>query len=185
MSDTLASGSRRPSVLRIGRALEAPGPCGPGGDVPVQWQMQRNCSLAPRQLIGVYLSLCVVSSVIALGFWAQGALLVLPIAWIELTVVGVALLVYARHAGDRESIRLEDGRLTVEQQWGSRTLRVDFQPAWVRVEPESADRSLVELSGQGRRVVVGRHIRPELRRQLADEIRWALRHPRGWAAAAV
>jgi hypothetical protein len=33
--------------------------------------------------------------------------------------------------------------------------------------------------------VVGRHIRPELRRQLADEIRWALRHPRGWPAAAV
>jgi uncharacterized membrane protein len=185
MSDTLASGPRRPSVLRIGRALEVPEPRATGVDVPVQWQMRRNCSLAPRQLFGVYLSLCVVSTVIALGFWMQGASLVLPIAWIELTVVGVALLVYARHAGDRESIRLEDGRLTVEQQWGSRTLRVDFLPAWVRVEPESGDRSLVELSGQGRRVVVGRHIRPELRRQLADEIRWALRHPRGWPAAVV
>lgn len=147
--------------------------------------MQRNCSLTPRQLLAVYLSLCAVSTMISLGFWTQGALLVLPIAWFELAVVGLALLVYARHAGDRESIQLRDGRLTVEQQWGSRTLRVDFLPAWVRVEPESGDRSLVELSGQGRRVVVGRHIRPELRRQLADEIRWALRQPRGWPAAAV
>lgn len=185
MSDTFASGPRQSPVLRIGRPIEAAGPPGLPGDRPVQWQMRRNCSLSPRQLFGVYLSLCVVSTVIALGFWAQGASLVLPIAWIELAVVGVALLVFARHAGDRESIRLEGGRLTVEQQWGSRTLRVDFLPAWVRVEPESGDRSLVELSGQGRRVVVGRHIRPELRRQLADEIRWALRHPQGWPAAAV
>lgn len=185
MSDTLASGPRRSSVLRIGRPIEAAGVPGTGGDQPVQWQMQRNCSLSPRQLLGVYLSLCCVSMAIALGFWVQGASLVLPIAWIELAVVGGALLVFARHAGDRESIRLQDGRLTVEQQWGSRTLRVDFLPAWVRVEPESGDRSLVELSGQGRRVVVGRHIRPELRRQLADEIRWALRRPAGRPAAAV
>ena len=172
-------------MLRIGCPIEAARAPGSAAGVPVQWQMKRNCSLSPRQLFGVYLSLCAVSTAIALGFWAHGASLVLPLAWIELAVVGVALLVFARHAGDRESIRLADGRLTVEQQWGSRTLRVEFLPAWVRVEPESGDRSLVELSGQGRRVVVGRHIRPELRRQLADEIRWALRHPQGWAAAAV
>jgi len=45
----------------------------------------------------------------------------------------------------------------------------------VRVEPELGDRSLIELSGQGRRIAVGRFVRPELRRQLADELRWALR----------
>jgi uncharacterized membrane protein len=35
--------------------------------------------------------------------------------------------------------------------------------------------SLVELSGQGRQVRVGRYLRPELRTPLAREIRCALR----------
>jgi len=131
--------------------------------------------MAPRQLFAIYGSLCLVSLGIAGLFWTQGATLVLPLASLELLAVGVALLVYARHATDGEAIELSDGRLTVEQHCGARTLRVDFQPAWVRVEPEHGDRSLVELSGQGRRVVVGRFVRPELRRQLADELRWALR----------
>ncbi len=158
-------------MLRLGREC-----VGEGREAaPVQWQMQRNCSLAPRQLLGVYASLCLLSSAIALGFWWHGAPLVLPFAVLELGVLGTALLLYARHATDGESIRLADGRLTVEQQCGRARLRIDFLPAWVRVEPEGGDRSLVELSGHGRRVVVGRHLRPELRRQLADEIRWALR----------
>jgi uncharacterized membrane protein len=46
----------------------------------------------------------------------------------------------------------------------------------VRVEPQSDDGALVELSGQGHRVAVGRFVRPELRRQLAEELRMALRH---------
>ena len=54
-----------------------------------------------------------------------------------------------------------------------------FAPAFVRVEPRSGDRSLIELSGQGRRITVGRYVRPELRRQLADELRWALRRWQG------
>jgi uncharacterized membrane protein len=45
----------------------------------------------------------------------------------------------------------------------------------VRVEPVADDRSLIELSGQGRSVNVGRFVRPELRPQLAQEIRRALR----------
>ena len=65
--------------------------------------------------------------------------------------------------------------LTVELASGNRLRRVAFQPHWVRVEPRSGDRSLIELSGQGQRVAVGRFVRPELRRQLAEELRWALR----------
>ena len=84
-------------------------------------------------------------------------------------------MVYASHACDSESIRLQGGRLTVEHACGSRVERVEFASQWVRVEPEHGDRSLIELSGQGQRIAVGRFVRPELRRQLADEIRSALR----------
>jgi len=45
----------------------------------------------------------------------------------------------------------------------------------LRIEPVADDGSLVELSGEGRSVRVGRHVRPELRLELATELRRALR----------
>lgn len=126
-------------------------------------------------MMGWYASLCVLSFGIAALFWSQGAILVMPFAWIELVGVGIALLVYSRHATDRESIELRRNRLRVEHVSGGRVECVEFAPEWVRVEPEHGDRSLIELSGQGRRIAVGRFVRPESRRQLADELRWALR----------
>ena len=145
------------------------------GEHSVQWLLKRNCSSTPRQMGVFFASLCVLSLGIGTVCWVQGATLVMPFAWLELLAVGTALLLYARHATDRESICLQPGRLTVEHVSGRRVERVEFAPAWVRVEPEHGDCSLVELSGEGRRIVVGRFIRPELRRQLADELRWALR----------
>lgn len=150
----------------------------------VQWLLKRNCSMAPRQVLAVYLSLCTFSLVIAGFFWFQGATLVLPFAWLELMAVGAALLVYARHAADSECIRLHAGSLTVALASGGRVEQVEFAPAWVRVEPAHGDRSLIELSGQGRRITVGRFVRPELRRQLADELRWAMRRGASGAGAA-
>lgn len=145
----------------------------PGGDV--EWVLKRNCSLAPRQLIVVFASLCVLSLAIAAACWAAGATLVLPFAWLELLALGVALYAYAQHATDRERIALSSGRLVVEHEHGGRIDRAEFRPEWVRVEPCSDDRSLIELSGQGQRIAVGRYVRPELRRGLAQEFRRALR----------
>lgn len=145
----------------------------------IEWELKRNCSLAPRQLLAFYLALCAVSLGIASVFWWQGASLVMPFAWAELLAVGAAMWVYARHAGDRESIALKSDRLTVVHANGSQVVRVEFLPAWVRVEPEHGDHSLIELSGQGRQISVGRYVRPDQRRQLADELRWALRRWQG------
>ncbi|MDE2297639.1 MAG: DUF2244 domain-containing protein [Burkholderiales bacterium] len=152
------------------------------GGQTVQWLLKRNCSATPRQILTLYASLCLVSIGIALAFWNLGATLVMPFAWLELLAVGGALLVYSRHAADSELIRLQPGRLTVERVFGRHVERAEFAPDWVRVEPEHGDRSLVELSGQGQRIAVGRFVRPELRRQLADELRWALRR-RQWLPA--
>lgn len=158
-------------TVRFGREVVPPG----GATAVMSWHLKRNCSLSPAQLLGFYLLCCVVSLGIAAGFWALGALLVLPFAGLELLALGSALLLYARHACDSESISLQDGRLTVEHACARRVSRVEFAAAWVRVEPEHGDRSLIELSGQGRKIAVGRFVRPELRHQLADEIRSALR----------
>ena len=154
--------------LRFGRESGA-------GGGSVQWLLKRNCSLAPRQLLTFYSTLCLLSLAIAGFFWLHGATLVMPFAGVEMLAVGALLLLYARHAADREVIQLLPGRLTVERVSGPHIEQVEFAPAWVRVEPETGDGSLIELSGQGRRIAVGRFVRPESRRQLADELRWALR----------
>lgn len=141
----------------------------------VQWLLKRNCSVTPTQLLGLFASLSVVSLGIATFFWIQGATLVMPFAWAELIAVGIAFTVYARHARDGEKISLQGGQLVIEQETAGRLQRAEFNREWVRVEPKHGDGSLIEVSGQGRSVRVGRHVRPELRPALAREIRFALR----------
>lgn len=141
----------------------------------IRWFLKRNCSVTPSQLGWLYASLCVVSLGIGTVFWLNGARLVLPFAWLELAAVGFAFVLYARHATDGEKIALQGGRLVVELENGGHYERTEFLPHQVRVEPRDSDRSLIEVSGQGRSVRVGRYVRPELRAALAREIRMALR----------
>jgi uncharacterized membrane protein len=141
----------------------------------IHWFLRRNCSVTPAQLGWLYASLCVVTLGIGALFWFQGAVLILPFAWLELAAVGAAFMVYARHAADGEHILLQGQRLVVELEHAGRLERAEFNRDWVRVEPGADDRSLIEVSGQGRRVIVGRYVRPELRPVLAREIRRALR----------
>ena len=141
----------------------------------IHWRLRRNCSVTPVQLGWLYLSLCTVSLGIGVFFWIQGATLVLAFAGLEVAVVGLAFLAYARHAADGEVISLQGGNLVVELETAGRLERAEFDRQWVRVEPKSGDESLIELSGQGRSVEVGRFVRPEHRHLLAREIRKALR----------
>lgn len=172
MSATSSSAARPAGTARVPFSLGRESKV--GSDWAIDWVLQRNSSLAPRQLLAFYASLCVLTLGIAVAFWVSGARMVMPFAWAELLAVGAALWVYARHAADRERIELRGDRLTVEHANGSHVERVEFQPAWVRVEPEQDDRSLIELSGQGRRIAVGRFVQPDQRRQLALELRLAL-----------
>ncbi len=141
----------------------------------IHWRLKRNCSITPVQLAWLYVSLCTVSLGIGVFFWLQGAAMVLAFAGLEVLVVGLAFLAYARHAADGEWISLQGGNLVVELETAGRLERAEFERQWVRVEPKSGDLSLIELSGQGRSIEVGRFIRPELRQVLAREIRKALR----------
>jgi uncharacterized membrane protein len=141
----------------------------------IHWFLRRNCAVTPAQLGWLYASLCVVSLGIGTFFWFQGAVMILPFAWLEVLAVGAAFVVHARHAADREHILLQGRRLVVELESAGRLERAEFNRDRVRVEPGADDRSLIEVSGQGRRVIVGRHVRPELRPALAQEIRRALR----------
>lgn len=164
-----------PLPLRMGRCLHRPPSPGGAGTWVAEWVLKPNCSLKPSQLLAFYLSLCGLSLGIAAFFWLRGATMVLPFAVLELLLVGVALLVYARHASDFERVTWEPGRWVVERRVGSRSHRDEFQTDWVQIDLPPSGRSLVALAARGRQVQVGRHVRPELRRQLAEEFRAALR----------
>ncbi len=140
-----------------------------------QWSFKRNCSMAPGQLLALYLGLCAVSMTVGLAFYFHGAPYVLGFAGLELLCVGLALLVFARHAGDRETLTLRGRTLQVEQRSAQRTATTEFMAEWLTVEPAAGQGSLVELAGQGRTVRVGRFLRPELRALFARELRFALR----------
>ena len=63
----------------------------PGAPSALQWLLQRNCSITPRQLGWVYASLCVVSLLIGGFFMMSGAPAVLAFAGLELLAVGLEI----------------------------------------------------------------------------------------------
>jgi uncharacterized membrane protein len=167
------TGSRGGARWQFGQDI---GPGGPGEEASgTEWLFKRNCSIGPGQLLAVYLGLCAVSLTVGLAFYFHGAPFVLGFAGVELLCVGLALLVFARHAGDRETLTLRGRTLQVNQLSANRLASTEFQAEWLTVEPAAGQGSLVELAGQGRTVRVGRFLRPELRALFARELRVALR----------
>lgn len=143
-------------------------------DSRVCWDFRRNCSVSPRQLAASLALLMFVSLTIGLFFLLNGAPLVLPFASLELLALGVAFMVYARHALDGERIWMDGPVLVVESERGSRMVRKEFHAAWVRIEPMVHADALIEISGQGQRVQVGKYVRHDVRKSLAHDLRRAV-----------
>lgn len=172
----MTPGALRSAPWVFGREVVLAGWRGRAGrQLALQWLLRRNCSITPRELGLVYLSLCGVSLLIATFFFVQGAPFVLAFTGLELAAVGAAMLAFARHAGDRETLTLVGSSLHVEQCFGSRVASTDFAADWLSIEPAAGQGSLVQISGRGELVRVGRFLRPELRGAFARELRLALR----------
>ena len=138
------------------------------------WMLRRNCALTPRQVGCFYLSL-VAASVLIAGFCAfRGAWMVVPFSVIEMSAVGAALLIYARHAVDCERVSLGADALLIESIDGDRrrVTRLDRRAA--RVVVEARPRLEVSVVSRGERVAVGRFIGERERRHFARELREAL-----------
>ena len=155
----------------------------PATDLPMDaepvvkdWLIKRNCSASPRQFVAFYVSLALFSLLIAsLLMWA-GAWLVLPFTGIELLAVGVAFVIYARHAVDYERILLFQNRLLIERMDAETLTQMEFNPRWVRVEPGATPRDPVKLVSRGESVPVGIYLAQHRRKQFAVELRmWLTR----------
>jgi uncharacterized membrane protein len=143
--------------------------------------LQRNCSMTPRQVARAYALLCTLSLSVALAFLLQGFWMVLAFSLLELSCVGLALLLYARHALDRERISLSNDCLLVECVQAEVRSQSRLDPLWTRVltGPEAAaagsPRALITLESRGVKVEIGRFVNEAQRRQVARELRLALR----------
>jgi uncharacterized membrane protein len=146
-----------------------------GHRLVTQWRLKRNCSISPAQMGAAYGALCAMSLAVALVFLVQGVPLVLAFAGLELLAVGTALLVFARHAGDHETLTLDGRSLQVELERAGRVRRIEFAADRLTVEPAAGQGSLITLSGQGQLAQIGRFLRPDLRGAFARELRHALR----------
>ena len=139
------------------------------------WMLNRNCALTPRQVGAFYLSLVAASSVIATVFLLRGAWMILPFSIIEMVALGVALMVYARHAVDGERVILRRDALEIESIDGSRRLVARVDPRAARVEMDARVRGgSVAVVARGERIVVGRFVCERERRRFARELRQAL-----------
>lgn len=144
-------------------------------DGVIGWSFKRNCSITPQQLLRVFIMLSMVSLGVASLFWFHGAVWVLPFAFVEITVLAIAFVVYARHATDAELARLEGDWLVVRLETAGKVELMRFPRASVRVEPLQDEANLIEVTARDMRLCFGRHVRAEWRPLVAQEMRLALR----------
>lgn len=134
--------------------------------------VKRNCSISPRGLLWLLLSLVLLVSVIAIGFAVQGAWVILPFAGLELVVLIAAFYVNGRHATDCERIVLSKGRLIVEVRDAERVARYEFHPCSVSLR-ERTDHAEYHalLCSAGREIEIGRHWDAPRRQELVRQLR--------------
>jgi uncharacterized membrane protein len=144
-------------------------------DNALVWSFRKNCAIRPGQLIGVFAGLSVASLSVAMAFWFQGATYVLPFACLEVAVLAIAFVLYARHATDGETAKLDQNWLVIEQEIAGKRVENRFPRASVRIEPLADNDNLIEVSARGDRLEFGRHLRAEWRPLVAKEMRFAVR----------
>jgi len=142
-----------------------------------EWTLQRNCAMSPRQVALAYAVLCAGSLAVSLAvFLLHGIWVVFAFSLLELALVGLAMLVYARHALDHETIALSEACLLVDCVEADHHEQARLDPLWTRVSVgDEKRRPLIKLESRGVKVEVGRFVTEARRRQVERELRQALR----------
>jgi uncharacterized membrane protein len=137
--------------------------------------IKRNCSISPKNLLGVLCLLMCVSLGVASGFAYFGAWPILPFAGVEMAALAAAFYLNGRHAADYERIAVVGGQLLVEESDAGRLSRHEFSAQWLRLEKRWAGWELrVLLCSRGSELEIGRHLDTERRGLLAARLRRCL-----------
>jgi uncharacterized membrane protein len=137
--------------------------------------MKRNCSFSPRQVGYFYLSMFLFSSLIATYFLLHGVWMILIFTVIELTVLGIALIIYARHALDYESIAIDGTSLRVEKNIGGKLERHEFNTRWMTLKQEEDGKRLIRVEERDKELPIGLFVPLDARPQFYKDLRQQIR----------
>jgi uncharacterized membrane protein len=132
-----------------------------------------NCSLTPRQKVGVFCAIAFFSLTVSIGFVIAGAWLVFPFAGLELLALGLAFYLVHCHSRDYESITIAGDNLAVEKRNYKQTSRIVFHRYWARVILRDAPggEQRLWLRSHGKEVEFGRYMNNDARLILASQLR--------------
>ena len=136
-----------------------------------RWQMRRNCSLTPKQLLMFYIALVCLSLVVATGFFMAGVWVISIFTALELIAVTVGFLIYCMHAIDSETIEIEDKRLLIKKCIGRKETLYEFNTQWAKIEPPTAGSKIFKISQASVRVELGQFLRYEQHLALIAQVR--------------
>ena len=135
-------------------------------------------SLPPRGFNILMLVLAAISIAVGILFVSMGAWPVCGFFGLDVGLVYLAFRLSYRSARQRETLRLADEELTVERIGirGDRRLW-RFQPFWVRVifEEHHDESNRLALTSHGQTLPIGTFLPPPVRRDVAFNLRDALR----------
>ncbi|MCG8378636.1 MAG: DUF2244 domain-containing protein [Proteobacteria bacterium] len=131
-----------------------------------------------HQLVCIYCIITGFTLGVALGFFFQGLILILPFAGLELLALGTVLYISAWRGGVREVISITDDKIKVESGRNEPETSCEFDRTWAQVVLEHSWHnwypSKLYIRSHGRQVEVGRFLNEEERRGLAKELRRAI-----------
>ena len=131
---------------------------------------RRHCSSLDWRLLQlVFGSLALFSTLVAIGFAAAGAWLILPFAGVEIAGLGIAAWWTVRRSGDFERLAFDGDRVVVEIRERGQSRQFEFNRCWVRLVNGNA--GMFALRSHGREVAIGRFCGEESRQELAREVR--------------
>lgn len=133
-----------------------------------------NCSLTPRQALGFFASLCVVSFAIAGFFVARGLWPVLPFAGLEMAVLGWALYASLRRRRCTQTITVTDEAIEVVTRDARGARTESFPRHWARarlVRARGWHPSRLVIESHGRSCEIGGLLTEEERRGLHSRLR--------------
>jgi len=138
---------------------------------------RRNNSLSSTGCNLVVGSLATISLVISLAFALRGAWMIVPFAGLEVLVVYLAFRCLERHAGDFESLSIQDDRVLIVRRERGEVSRHEFNRYWAQVVLQPSrwgGQVVLALRSHGRQVEFGRHLTEEQRVEAARTIRTRL-----------
>lgn len=95
---------------------------------------------------------------------------------IELSALGIALLIYARHALDYESIAIDGSIVTVEKSIGGKVERHEFNAKWLKLKQEEAGKRLIRIEQSDHELPIGIFVPLDARAQFFKDLRQQIRY---------